>query len=146
MKRIGLFIALAALVVVVGAYAFFSLNADKGGCSDGVAAVVNGRAITELEFKKNLPMGAKAGGGMKEAPLRKKVLDELINAELLFQTAVRKYGEMERSQGIQAVLDPLLYSAGHGQDSLTAKEKRLYKYERYMKEVRKSADIVRCGR
>ena len=146
MKRIGLFIAFAALFVAVGAYAYFNLGADKGCCSDGIVAVVNGARITELEFRKNLPMGAKAGGGMKEAPLRKKVLDELINAELLFQTAVEKYGEMERSEGIQAVLDPLLYSAGHGQDSLTAKEKRLYKYERYMKEVRKSADIVRCGR
>ena len=97
-------IVLVVILTLTGLCLFFLISKEHASEYPSVIAYVNGKPIKNLDYQLRLRDASSATPGRDVEYLKKQVLEDMINAELLYQEAIRRYGKMPRRAAILKIM------------------------------------------
>lgn len=133
--------------LVIIAFPFLFINSNKGEKGEDIPlVVVNGSPISKLDYHNKIQEASILNINENELVFQKQVLEDMINAELLFQEAKRRFGDgVSRQEGITNILRIEVQQKlelSNNSSIIEKKNAELLRYREYVKSLKDSATII----
>jgi len=135
-------VVIILLLIILGSIYFFK---NKNTPDSNIVAYVNGKAIKQVDYQLRLRDASLVLPGQGAENLKQRVLVDMINAELLFQEAVRRYGELPKNAAIKKIMKEEVESpvakTNKGKPKIDIKRAELEVYGKFVSRLRAIAKI-----
>jgi len=131
-------------VIVVMAIIYLPYAASKEKCDINIIAYVNDAPIYKEKVDRYIGILSKYSSA-ENGDIKKFILNELINSELIYQKSREKYGMSNRSEAIENLLNIEIGKPHKGNETIASiqiEKERQKKYNQLIFQLRKNANII----
>ena len=136
---------LVTILFLLGLGLILFFDKGEGTIESRTIVYVNGKAIKYVDYQLRLRDASLVLPGQEAENLKRRVLEDMINAELLYQEAVRRYGDLPRVDAIRKLMKEEVESPNARESDERSKIERkkaeLEIYRKFVLQLRSDAKI-----